>query len=145
MSVLVLFHQLHTHAFPMQHVNGRFLPNSYSPERFQPATLWSLASLSKLSAPAVQHNQKDLELPRKVNAGEFHLVGDCREKRKDCEIRPFPMLGRLAESPNRAGHCILVLLINNINSSAVITHKSTIINTVSSECRHSLTSSRFSC
>lgn len=56
MSMFTLYHQLHIHACSVQHVNGRFLSNSYSPERFQPATFWSLAGLSNLSAPAMQHN-----------------------------------------------------------------------------------------
>lgn len=53
-------------------------------------------------------------------------------------------VGKFSWCPYGAGHCIIVLLINNINSSAVIKHISTIINTISSQCRHSLISSRFS-
>lgn len=128
----------------MQHVNGRFLPNSFSPERFQPAALWSLASRSNLSAPAVLHNKKDLDCQEEGMHENSIWVVTAETKDLSVKCGHFS-IRKVSWCPSRAGHCIIVLLINNINSSAMITHKSTIINTVSSQCRHALTSSRLTC
>lgn len=52
---------------------------------------------------------------------------------------------RLVNAPGEQDNALFLWLINTINSSAVMTHKSTIINNVLSQCHHSLTSSRFGC
>lgn len=79
-----------------------------------------------------------------MNVWVFHLVGECRNQWYDCKISNLSNR-KVGSCPNRAGQCVILWLINNINSSAVMTHKSTIINNVLSQCHHSLTSSRFSC
>lgn len=75
-----------------------------------------------------------------------NFLGSATAETKDTTLKySLFCVRKVSWCPNRAGHCGLVLLINNINSSTVITHKSTIINKLSSQCRHSLTCSRFSC
>lgn len=74
-----------------------------------------------------------------------NFLGSATAETKDTTLKyRLFCVRKVSWCPSRAGHCGLVLLINSINSSTVITHKSTIINKVSSQCRHSLTSSRFS-
>lgn len=67
----------------MQHVKYRFLPDGFSHEKFQPAALWSLASLSSLSAPAVQHNQKHLNCQEKAKLVNLIVFVIAAQKRND--------------------------------------------------------------
>lgn len=63
--------------------------------RRDPAALWSLASLSALSAPAVLHNQKDLNCQGKWMCD--NVVFLCRLQKQN-HLKDISVLGRLVEA-----------------------------------------------